>query len=1001
MASDYNKIREENIIEYGRGTRHLSYLGRLYTDRTHFVFELLQNAEDAGASQIFFMLFDDRLEVYHNGRLFNEFDVRGVSGIAEGTKAEDLTQIGKFGIGFKSVYAYTSNPEVHSGSENFRIENFVRPYLVNPRQYEDKWTTLFVFPFDTAEIDPKNASQEIGNRLSNLNARTLLFLRSVTEIEYKLPNSTGGIYLREEIIQSSYRQVLVIGQNNDVDEEEKWIVFERPVTVPDGTDKIRVEVGFQMVSKEKEGKEYIETIKNSPLFVFFPTEKFTRFGFLIQGPYRTTPARDNIPKDDNWNKTLIKETSVLITQSLHLLKKFGFLNVTLLDALPIKIDDFPEYSMFYPIFTAVRESLMYEDLLPTDDDSFVSAHNAKLASAEWLRSLLRGEQLSYLFKTEISLKWISGEITDRVKFDLRKYLRDELKIEEITPDSFARKVDVKFFEKQTDNWVIEFYKQLLGQNALWKKSSYSWGNGPLLDKPFIRLNNGSHVKPFKKDNLPNAYLAIEENYKSFLPVVKTTITQQEAARKFLLDLGIPELDIVAEVIEYILPKYLDEQVNISFEENSIDIEKINKAFKTDSSDKKDRLERALKNSAFILSENIESDKYFYKKPYEIYFPEEILKMYFSGNSDVSFICSKYDKSLDSFFRKLKVNDNVQKTKKDADNKRNINIINYHGFHKRGLNGFDPDIKIDGLQHALNFSTLEKSKFIWNDLVIPNLECISGIVETSTRQTYEYSEKQDCNSEFGSLLMENKWLPGKDGQFYFPRELYLENLPEQFERNEKLADLLGMKKDVISKLADEAGIAKEDIDLLRKYPEEFFKWKKQIYAQNEKPVFPTKEVKDLDRRQERVSQQWDEALDKKYEIKQRSERITRNAIEPSLWLEEYYINKDEQMVCQICKKEMPFKKRNGKYYFEAVEVLSKDHVQKEHESLCLALCPLCAAMYKEFIKKDEAETEKLKISIMSPNDLEIPIMLGEWQTSIQFVEAHLEDLKLILKKENEL
>ncbi len=71
MPSNYAKIRTENIREYGEGTRHLSFLERLYTDRTHFIFELLQNAEDAEASKILFKLFEDRLEVKHNGRLFN------------------------------------------------------------------------------------------------------------------------------------------------------------------------------------------------------------------------------------------------------------------------------------------------------------------------------------------------------------------------------------------------------------------------------------------------------------------------------------------------------------------------------------------------------------------------------------------------------------------------------------------------------------------------------------------------------------------------------------------------------------------------------------------------------------------------------------------------------------------------------------------------------------------------------------------------------------------
>lgn len=65
------------------------------------------------------------LKVSHLGKPFNEADVRGICGIAESTKA--LTAIGRFGIGFKSVYAFTDRPEVHSGDESFAIENLVWP----------------------------------------------------------------------------------------------------------------------------------------------------------------------------------------------------------------------------------------------------------------------------------------------------------------------------------------------------------------------------------------------------------------------------------------------------------------------------------------------------------------------------------------------------------------------------------------------------------------------------------------------------------------------------------------------------------------------------------------------------------------------------------------------------------------------------------------------------------------------------------------------------------
>src|ERR1700723_871972 len=115
LAADYDQIRAENIARYGWDTAVLELLGQLYSERSHFIFELIQNAEDAGATELTFELSGDRLEVRHDGRPFTEADVRGVCGVAQSGKSGDLTKIGQFGIGFNSAYAYTATPRVHSG----------------------------------------------------------------------------------------------------------------------------------------------------------------------------------------------------------------------------------------------------------------------------------------------------------------------------------------------------------------------------------------------------------------------------------------------------------------------------------------------------------------------------------------------------------------------------------------------------------------------------------------------------------------------------------------------------------------------------------------------------------------------------------------------------------------------------------------------------------------------------------------------------------------------
>ena len=184
MPADYQKIRAENIRRYGWDTAVLDLLGQLYSERTHFIFELIQNAEDAGATELTFGLFRDRLEVRHDGRPFTEADVRGVCGVGESAKSGELTQIGKFGIGFKSVYAYTKTPRIHSSDEHFRIESYVRPFAESPAEVAGS-RTLFVFPFDHDDVPSATAVHEISAALSDIEAGTLLFLRSLYALWYR------------------------------------------------------------------------------------------------------------------------------------------------------------------------------------------------------------------------------------------------------------------------------------------------------------------------------------------------------------------------------------------------------------------------------------------------------------------------------------------------------------------------------------------------------------------------------------------------------------------------------------------------------------------------------------------------------------------------------------------------------------------------------------------------------------------------------------------------
>ena len=169
------------------------------------------------------------------------------------------------------------------------------------------------------------------------------------------------------------------------------------------------------------------------------------------------------------------------------------------------------------------------------------------------------------------------------------------------------------------------------------------------------------------------------------------------------------------------------------------------------------------------------------------------------------------------------------------------------------------------------------------------------------------------------------------------------------------------------------------------------------SKKQRPTFPERTSKNPDRRQEKVKEQFANAPEKEYEERKRSVRISQRAITSKIDLREQYTNDSDEMVCQICQEEMPFKKRNGEYYFEAVAALSKDYFPKEYEAQFLALCPLCAAMYNEFVirAKDKDAMKGLHRVLKDSDDLEVPLNLGELETSIRFVQTHRQDMQTIL------
>ena len=130
----------------------------------------------------------------------------------------------------------------------------------------------------------------------------------------------------------------------------------------------------------------------------------------------------------------------------------------------------------------------------------------------------------------------------------------------------------------------------------------------------------------------------------------------------------------------------------------------------------------------------------------------------------------------------------------------------------------------------------------------------------------------------------------------------------------------MKKDVVAKLAEEAGVSIDDINYVKENAEEFKRWKAESKSP---PTFPDGSEADLERRKERLREQLPETPEITYGKKIQPVRISSlpDAEIKTYLREKYRIEETDQMVCQIFKKEMPFRKLDKTHYFEKKEILS--------------------------------------------------------------------------------
>lgn len=177
----------------------------LYTKPTHFLLELIQNADDnkyaADSPTITFNLMTNLLLVSCNELGFTPDDVRAICSIGQSTKSASRKAsgyIGEKGIGFKSGFKLADTICVSSASYSFKFVRSGRLGMITPiwedfpSQHFQEGLTQFLF-----HIPESNDVLSVETDLCNLEGSVLLFLRRLERIELEPAFGGNRFFIRD------------------------------------------------------------------------------------------------------------------------------------------------------------------------------------------------------------------------------------------------------------------------------------------------------------------------------------------------------------------------------------------------------------------------------------------------------------------------------------------------------------------------------------------------------------------------------------------------------------------------------------------------------------------------------------------------------------------------------------------------------------------------------------------------------------------------------------
>ncbi len=747
-----------------------------HPNKTSFIFELLQNADDALGqidaknSEVKLTLQEDKFIISHYGKPFDQDDVDSICDACRSTKSNDENTIGKFGIGFKLVGVFTNSPQIFSGDKSFEIKDLYEYFPIKPLADLAKGETRIILPFE----NPDDAFTTIKDGLNKLRARDILFLRHIKALEWQVEGDVFRITQEEK--QEGMARWVTITEHDGT--KERWLIFSQ------GEDtKTRVEIAFLLkFNPNAEAWNFAPYEGGKTLYCYLPlASQQTDLKFLVQGAFKTIPSRAELAEDDH-NNTLIERASELLIEILFWFKKHEILNWHIsdwgiFDFLPIENVFFDSEHLFSPMAEKIRDALYAEKLLPTNR-GFITAEHAIFSNDDQLRKIFNNKKICEIFGDK-TLRWLKTVSSEKVENFLSRHLGIRtLSIYDIMDEEYITEA---FMEDQKDKWIEKLYTLLNEIDEFNCDFDFDFDFDILKKLPLIRLTDKTIISSHDEDDELQVYLSSTKHS----AIIKSETIQKKSAEEFIKKLGIGSYDDIDGFIDEMRGRYNQSNApDISEKQYKKDIKRIIAFQKNDEIGENKK--RALCVIRFVKAKNMMTGKTIWAYPDTVYASENF-KALFSGVEVYLVDDGLMEKDTMAMLIYYGARERLQKPDgvyqchlPEAEQKKRL--------RERGDDASDikPSQSISNKNHDIQYlddilasfgatpkkKRKNKAKALWEALgqMEPN---ISEYAEAKTFYTYDRFIKH--NAKFIDSLNDAEWIPAPDGTLKKPEDVVFDSL----------------------------------------------------------------------------------------------------------------------------------------------------------------------------------------------------------------------------------